>query len=595
MLPFEASRRLLGPNLFFAGCGAQLETCGITADATLLAGWRARVARARAHLGWAAAAPVARLHAHGASLALPAPLDGLFVATEINEWALCAALLAQDAQRWSALEAELRQEARGEGVEEPDPLDVPQLDEARALERFQQLAQREARPQLHALLTAAGACALPHVQDDELLTLGAAAGGQDFSLDALPPVSAVPWDVLYDVPTAVITGSNGKTTSVRLLAACAQAHRWSCAYCCTDGVFLDGERLAAGDYSGPDGARRVLRTRSATAAVVESARGGILRRGLALSQARVALVTNVSSDHFGEFGIDDLEALADVKLTVGALVAATGLLVLNADDARLLARAPQLAARFGRAPTLGWFALDADHAALRAHRLQGGATCGVRGGSLLLEQAGARHDLGPVIAMPLSVDGSATYNIANLAGAALAAAALGIPAPVIARVYAHFGSQPADNLGRLMRFERDGVQIIVDYAHNEDGLRGLLRVAQHLMPSGGRLGMMLGHAGNRRDADIEALALVAAQFRPELVVIKENEAQLRGRPPGQIPRVLLNALQRAGLPRASLPLCDSELAAARHALAWARRGDVLALPVHSAAARDALLALLQGA
>jgi UDP-N-acetylmuramyl tripeptide synthase len=189
--------------------------------------------------------------------------------------------------------------------------------------------------------------------------------------------------------------------------------------------------------------------------------------------------------------------------------------------------------------------------------------------------------------------GSAGYNVANLAGAALAATALGIPAPVITRVYAHFGSHPADNLGRLMRFERDGVQIIVDYAHNEDGLRGLLRVAQHLMKSGGRLGMMLGHAGNRRDADIEALALVAAQFRPELVVVKENEAQLRGRPPGEIPRVILKALQRAGLPRASLPVCDSELAAARHALAWARPGDVLALPVHSAAARDALLALLQ--
>jgi UDP-N-acetylmuramyl tripeptide synthase len=193
--------------------------------------------------------------------------------------------------------------------------------------------------------------------------------------------------------------------------------------------------------------------------------------------------------------------------------------------------------------------------------------------------------------MPLSVGGSARYNIANLAGAALIAAELGVPPALIASVFARFGASVGDNFGRMMRFERDGVRILVDYAHNIEGLRGLLEVAEHLRGSG-RLGTLLGHAGNRQDAEIEALARVAAGFHPALVVVKENEAHLRGRPPGEIPRIIRAALLQAGLPESALTVRMSELEAVRCALEWARPGDVLALPVHSAAARAAVLELL---
>jgi UDP-N-acetylmuramyl tripeptide synthase len=193
--------------------------------------------------------------------------------------------------------------------------------------------------------------------------------------------------------------------------------------------------------------------------------------------------------------------------------------------------------------------------------------------------------------MPLTVGGCAAYNVANLAGAALAAAALGVSAASIAAVYERFGSSVADNFGRMMRFERGGVQILVDYAHNAEGLRGLLSVAEHLRGNG-RLGTLLGHAGNRQDAELEALARVAAGFHPALVVVKENEAHLRGRAPGEIPRIIHAALVKAGLPESSLPVRMSELEAVQCALEWARPGDVLALPVHSATARESVLALL---
>src|SRR6202022_3742945 len=135
-----------------------------------------------------------------------------------------------------------------------------------------------------------------------------------------------------------------------------------------------------GDYSGPAGARMVLRERRTQAAIIETARGGILRRGIAVSQADVAVVTNVSSDHFGEYGIDDLAGLADVKLSVAAVVAATGRLGLNAGDALLRIKASELAQRFGRSPALAWFASDADQEHLRDCRSRGISTCGVRQG-----------------------------------------------------------------------------------------------------------------------------------------------------------------------------------------------------------------------
>ncbi len=154
------------------------------------------------------------------------------------------------------------------------------------------------------------------------------------------------------MPAAIVTGSNGKTTTVRLLAACVRAHGWRDGYNCTDGLFIEGEQIEGGDYSGPVGTRTVLRDPRVEAAILETARGGILRRGLAAERAQVAVITNISSDHFGEYGVHDLAGLADVKLVVASVVDDDGLLVLNADDPILLARAEELDC------PIGWFSRD---------------------------------------------------------------------------------------------------------------------------------------------------------------------------------------------------------------------------------------------
>ena len=563
-------------------------------DDSLLDAWRARVERAAARLGWRRRKAVARRHASGILLAIAAPYDQLFLATEVNEWALCATLIERDPARWAGLEEALLAASLDAAENSaPPPADLrPVLDEAAALARFERLASSESLPKLRALIDAAAARHLPHTVDESELTLGSGVGGRSFALAELPEVDAVRWRELRDIPTAIVTGSNGKTTTVRLLAACARNHGWHAGYNCTDGVFLDDEALATGDYSGPAGARMVLRERRTQAAILETARGGILRRGIAVSQAHAAVITNVSSDHFGEYGIDDLAGLADVKLTVAAAVIQSGMLVLNADDAQLRARAGELMQRFEHCPPLGWFAVGEDQETLRNYGLRGASTCGVRQGRLHLTHRGAEYDLGCISAMPLSMDGIASYNVANMAGAALAAVSLGIAPATIAAVFARFGSSLKDNPGRMMRFEVGGVIVLVDYAHNPDGLRGFLKVAAHLRGATGRLGLLLGHAGNRQDKDIEELAQVAAGFRPDLIVIKEDEAHLRGRAPGELPRILHAELERLGFPESKTTIRNSEVEAARSALDWARPGDVLALPVHSSSARAAVVAML---
>jgi len=576
-----------------------LDTLGIEADPTLQAEWRGRVVRARAALGWPndTASIVARRHAVGTSLAIAAPLDQLFTATEVNEWALCASLVAADPVRWSYLETALvdaaREAAEQSSMSAAFAVALPVIHEQVALARFAKLSSIEGSPRLGALVTEARSRALLVLVDDDCLTLGSGAGGRTWPLDALPDAEQVPWSELRNVPTAIVTGSNGKTTTVRLLAACARAQGWRDGYNCTDGLFVAGQQIERGDYSGPVGTRTVLRDSRVQAAIIETARGGILRRGLALQRARVAVVTNISADHFGEYGIDDLAGLADTKLVVASAIDDRGLLVLNADDAMLRARADQFTC------PIGWFSRNYDDALLLSHRMKGGSTGGVRNGRLIVswarDSAAEEFDLGAVADMPLTVDGTADYNIQNIAGAALAALALGVSAATVTAVFARFGADPGDNPGRLMRYDYRGAQVLIDYAHNPEGLRGLLNVATRLRRTG-RIALLLGQAGNRSNADIEELAATAARFRPDLVVVKETESYMRGRAPGEVPAILRDALLRAGLLETSLEVHLSELGAVNRALAWARPGDVLVMPVHDRSVREQVIGLLrQGA
>lgn len=580
--PFRDSRRLTGNNLYFDGPGAALEVpfkqpSGIAVDAALLQRWRDNIARLRSTLGWADGAVCVREHRTGASLAFAAPIDQLYTAAEANEWALHAALGLR------ADDTPVDDESQS-----PRP-HVAHFDDSEALRQLHALAQAEAKPALIALLDAAQLRGVPAHADDDDVSIGEGEHAQVWPVSALPDINAVPWNTLHTIPKAVVTGSNGKTTSVRLLAAILRAHGLTPGYSSTDGLMVDDECIDSGDYSGPVGARTVLRHPRVQAAVLETARGGLLRRGLVARDARVALVTNISADHFGEYGIHTLEDIASVKLTVAKSLADDGVLIINADDAVLMRGTKPLRVRH----CIACFAMTLE----TARAASDGLACGVENGRLLLTDGDAMHDLGDVAEMPLTLRGSAGYNIANIAGASLTAFVLGIAPAEISAVLGRFGNDSQDNPGRLQqwRFGDDAhaLRVLLDYAHNPDGLRGLLEVAQG-QRGHGRLALILGQAGNREDEDIRALAHVAADARPDRVWLKDIGGEyLRGRPPGEIAAILFAALRARGIAAEALPVCLDEAEASREALAWARAGDTLVLPVHELSARDAVVALLE--
>jgi UDP-N-acetylmuramyl tripeptide synthase len=571
-LPFDDSRRLTGPNLYFDAPGAVLETQGASArDAAAASAWRARVDAMCRRLGWPTPVVVVRAHASGQSLAFTAPPDQLLAATEVNEWAWCAAV------------GDDRHHAPGH----------PLADDDRAFDTLSRFAAGERNPALIALLEAARAHAAPVLFDDEMLSLGLGRHARSWPVQALPAPEAVDWSAFVRIPVAMVTGSNGKTTTVRTLAAILRAHGLRTAHSCTDGLFVGGaagaagealQSLESGDYSGPAGARQLLRRGDVEAAVLETARGGMMRRGLALGRADVAIITNVSPDHFGEYGVHSLDDLADVKFTLSRAVQGGGWLVLNADDPRLRARGAGVDAR------LAWFS-TADFDDIAATLPDGAPLCAPHAGRLRLRDAGGTHDLGEIAAMPLTLGGVARHNVANVAAAAMAAACLSLPAQTIRAALAGFGAHHADNPGRLQRWTFGGLDIFLDYAHNPDGLAGLLDIA-NARRGDGRLALLLGQAGNRENDQIRALAATAARYAPSLVVVKDIDGYLRGREPGEVARLIRDELLRHGLPESALPVHLREADAARAALAWARPGDVLVLPVHSLGAKAEVAGLL---
>jgi UDP-N-acetylmuramyl tripeptide synthase len=549
------SRRLPGPNLYSGRTGAVLEVAVGDADAhRLIAAWRQQVSDLVQALDWGACEAHVRLGRGGASLFVAAPVDALMTATEVNE------------QAWVAAES-----------------DADDLTDVVARLAAAAEIERASRPHLEGAHAAAVGRGLVVTFDDDALTIGAGAGAQTWALADIPPPDAIPWSALHDIPIALVTGSNGKTTTTRLLAAMWRAQGVVTGWSCSDGVWVGDERLESGDYSGPSGARTVLRDARAHAAVLETARGGILRRGLAVTRADAAIITNISADHFGEYGIDTLRELADVKGVVARAVGERGCLVLNADDPLLVDLGTRVRTR------IAWFSAVEGNGAVGAHVACGGDATWARGGRVFLHRNATTHDLGAVDDMPITLRGAAPHNIENILGAALLASVAGVDVECIRATLASFGTTPADNPGRLQVYELGGVTLLTDYAHNPGGLAALCRTATSF-PAMRRL-LVLGQAGNRDDEQLRELVRAAWGVTSfDRVIVKEMPALLRGRAEGAIPAVFVDEVVRMGAARENVEIVMGDLAAVRRALTWARAGDVLVCPIHTE--KDAVLSWL---
>ena len=542
------SRRLTGPNLLLDRPGAIIEvSLSPEQAAAAVAAWAAQVRRMLDAVGWRDEEIAARTFPGGASLAISAPIDALYTATEINDWA------------WDAVEAELA------GRQAPD------FQSAAA--RLRDEIAREANPRLLALRDAAAAHGVAFLSDDRAASVGLGKGSLTWPARALPDPEEVDWNKVRDIPVLLVTGTNGKTTTVRLLAAMVDASEQMAGVTSTDQIEVGGELIERGDFSGPGGARTLLRDRRVEVAILETARGGLLRRGLAVHRAAAALVTNIAADHLGEFGILDLPSLAAAKLVVTRAIGSEGRVVLNADDPQLAAAAAALSA------PIVWFSLDPGNPLVRQALAAGGEAVYLQDGALVLARGGECSEVTRVEAVPVAFGGAARHNVANALAAIGMASAIGIPAEAMATGLRRVGNSPEDNPGRANLFERDGVRVLLDYAHNPHGLTALLDIAR-TFPAERRL-LVLGQAGDRDDEALRDFVRAALPFQPDRIVVKELPEMLRGRQPGEVPAILEDELRRLGIPPERIERAGSELEGVQKALAEARPGDLVVLLVHT--------------
>lgn len=555
------SRRLTGPNVLWDREGAVLDVALSPEESGRLPEiWAAQARRILDAVGWEREEVAVRRFPGGASLALSAPVDALYAATEVNDWA------------WTAAEIV----AMGWGEPSVEAL-------AATAVRLREEIRRESHPALLALRDAAAARGVAFLSDADHASVGLGTGSLTWPADALPAPDQVDWSRVHDIPVLLVTGTNGKTTTVRLLASILRAAGRVAGVTSTDRIQVGEEVLDRGDFSGPGGARTALRDPRVEVAVLETARGGLLRRGLAMRSADAALVTNVAADHLGDFGVADVAALADVKMVVARAVGPAGRVVLNAADPLLVERAGM-----ARSPIV-WFGLDPREPVLRRARETGGEVCYLEDGELVREAGGRREAVGRVDEIPLTFGGAARYNVANALAAVALAGTLGIPREAVAEGLRSLRNTPEDNPGRANLFEIAGVRLLVDYAHNPHGVEALLELAKSL-PARRKL-IVLGQAGDRDDDALRDLARTAWQARPDRIVLKELPSLLRGRELGAVTAVMDAEFRRLGMPPGEIDPAADEIEGIRKALAWARPGDLLLLLVHSQ--RDEVLALIR--
>jgi UDP-N-acetylmuramyl tripeptide synthase len=541
------SRRLTGPNLVLPGPGAVVDISLDQVEADrLIPAWRTAAQRLLRDVGWAEERLATRRFAGGVSLAFTAPVDGLYAATELNELA------------WE-------QAASGLGERPPRDYDAD-------VAAIRQAISKEKNPRLVDLRRAARARGLVFLAGEDRVSVGSGTGAAVWSDGAVPEPDTVDWNRVHDVPIALVTGSNGKTTVVRLLAAMLREAGLTPGYSSTDGVIVDTTLIGEGDFSGPSGARLALRDPRVQAAVLETARGGLLRRGLAVEGGQAAVVTNVAEDHLGEFGINSLAELAETKLLVAKGLRPDGTLVLNADDPMLVAASAAL----GR--TISWFSLDHTSPLATDHAEAGGTSVLADQTGIAVLRAGRREPIALLAEIPIALAGAARHNVANVLAAVGAGLALGLSVEVIGTALRRFSQRQNDNPGRANLLELGGIRVLIDYAHNPHGMSALVAMAKNIEAS--RRLVMVGQAGDRSDDAIRELAQAAWALGPDYVVVKEMDEYLRGRAPGEVPALLEKEFLRLGLPPGSIHQSGPDLAGVRAALEWARPGDLLVLAVH---------------
>ena len=371
------------------------------------------------------------------------------------------------------------------------------------------------------------------------------------------------------VPIAAITGTNGKTTTARMLAHITKMAGFTPGLTTTDGVYIDGQRTVEGDMTGPVSARMVLSDPHIDIAVLETARGGLLRAGMGVPEVNVGAVLNVQSDHLGMKGIDTLEQLAEVKRIV--VEVATDCAVLNADDANVLKMSG-----YTEAKVICYVTMNPSHALVREHVRAGGRACaleaGVNGSMITLYDKGSHIPLMWTHLIPATMEGRALHNVHNAMIAAAMAFSLGIKLDSIRQGLRTFDTTFFQAPGRMNVFNEHPFKVLMDYGHNAHAVGVMADLARRLDVTGRRIVVLAG-PGDRRDEDLlEIAGVVAGKF--DHYICRRDDA-LRGRDGDEVPRIIAKALIAKGVAEKAISIIPDEQDAIDAALHMGKQGDLV--------------------
>lgn len=366
------------------------------------------------------------------------------------------------------------------------------------------------------------------------------------------------------IPVIAVTGTNGKTTTTLMIAHAAALAGRRTGHASTHGVSIGGQMVAKGDCTGYWSHRAVLSAPEVDIAVLETARGGILKRGLAYDRCTVGIVLNVSNDHLGMDGVATVEQLARVKELVAAC--AIGAAVLNADDQHCVG----MARRIGHGAELIYFSLDPRNAAMREHIGSGGRALFLDGADLVIASRAGKRVLMAAADIPCTLGGRARYNAANSLAAAAALLGAGFEDTHIAAGLASFVSDARSNPLRTNLFEVRGITVIVDYAHNPAAYASLAETARAMTP-GAVIGVVTS-PGDRRDEELDHTGRVCGAGFDKLVVY---ESASRGRLYGEAAALIRRGALATCAKPTTVEGVDDRVLALRRAFALCSPGDVL--------------------
>jgi len=564
-LSLDDSRRLTGKNLLSDHSGAIIDTFVNGVDKALVVKyWRTYISQLFTQLHWQDQSSYYRIFENGISMAISAPLDVLYAACEINEaaWAFTCAKISKTANKESITQT---------------------------VKRIKQYIKDEANPHLLALISMAKQKNITYLVDDDEFSLGYGASCQTWPISALPKIDEINWQQYYTIPIALITGTNGKSTSVRIMSQIIKQVGRCCGVTSTDFIKVGDDIIEHGDYSGPAGARMLLRHANTEAAILEVARGGILRRGLPIEHVDAALITNIAADHLGQYGINTVTELTEVKAVVAKALTNKNTLVLNADDQHLVTFFSSLSAK-KKASSICWFSLNEHNPVLLQHKENGYAVCFVRAQQLIYCNKKVVTELIAINNMPMTLNGAAQHNVQNALGCIGLAKALCIDNNSIIKALKLFSSNNDDNPGRGNQFSVNGAKVIIDFAHNVHSMDAMAATTAN-MPAKRRF-LMLSHAGDRSDQEIKAMTISAMAMQPDVLVIAELEAYLRGRQRGEVPKLIAEVALAQGINKQNILYVDNPYLGALQISQQIQTADLALLMVLSE--REKVVKLLTG-